>query len=166
METRMIRTFIATLMLIFAVAVQPATAGNCSKHAMTIAGQASNAGIFNTLLAAAEAANLTSVLYNDGPFTLFAPTDDAFAALPAGTVENLLQNPKELGKVLKYHLVKGNIFSDDLNNGSSVATVLGSPVSINTTEGVLINNAKVIQADVEASNGVIHVIDKVLLPTI
>ena len=162
----MIRTFVATFMLIFAVAVQPATAGNCSKHTMTLAGQASNAGIFNTLLAAAEAANLTSVLYNDGPLTLFAPTDDAFAALPAGTVENLLKNPKELAKVLKYHLVKGNIFSDDLNNGSSVATVLGSPVSINTTEGVLINNAKVIQADVEASNGVIHVIDKVLLPTI
>ena len=160
------RTFVATFMLIFAVAVQPATAGNCSKHTMTLAGQASNAGIFNTLLAAAEAANLTSVLYNDGPFTLFAPTDDAFAALPAGTVENLLKNPKELAKVLKYHLVKGNIFSEDLNNGSSVATVLGSPVSINTTEGVLINNAKVIQADVEASNGVIHVIDKVLLPTI
>jgi uncharacterized surface protein with fasciclin (FAS1) repeats len=162
----MIRTFIATFMLIFAVAVQPATAGNCSKHTMTLAGQASNAGIFNTLLAAAEAANLTSVLYNDGPITLFAPTDDAFAALPAGTVENLLKNPKELAKVLKYHLVKGNIFSDDLNNGSSVATMLGSPVSINTTEGVLVNNAKVIQSDVEASNGVIHVIDKVLLPTI
>ena len=162
----MIKTFIATLMLIFAVAVQPATAGNCSKHTMTLAGQASNAGIFTTLLAAAEAANLTRVLYNDGPFTLFAPTDDAFAALPDGTVENLLKNPKELAKVLKYHLVKGNIFSSDLNNGSSVATVLGSPVSINTTEGVLINNAKVIQADVEASNGVIHVIDKVLLPTI
>ena len=162
----MIKTFIATLMLIFAVAVQPATAGNCSKHTMTLAGQASNAGIFTTLLAAAEAANLTRVLYNDGPLTLFAPTDDAFAALPDGTVENLLKNPKELAKVLKYHLVKGNIFSSDLNNGSSVATVLGSPVSINTTEGVLINNAKVIQADVEASNGVIHVIDKVLLPTI
>ena len=162
----MIKTFIATLMLIFAVAVQPATAGNCSKHTMTLAGQASNAGIFTTLLAAAEAANLTRVLYNDGPFTLFAPTDDAFAALPDGTVENLLKNPKELAKVLKYHLVKGNIFSSDLNNGSSVATVLGSPVSINTTEGVLVNNAKVIQADVEASNGVIHVIDKVLLPTI
>ena len=162
----MIRTFIATFMLIFAVAVQPATAGNCNKHTMTLAGQASNAGIFTTLLAAAEAANLTRVLYNDGPFTLFAPTDDAFAALPDGTVENLLKNPKELAKVLKYHLVKGNIFSSDLNNGSSVATVLGSPVSINTTEGVLVNNAKVIQADVEASNGVIHVIDKVLLPTI
>ena len=162
----MIRTFIATFMLTFAVAVQPATAGNCSKHTMTLAGQASNAGIFTTLLAAADAANLTSVLYNEGPFTLFAPTDDAFAALPDGTVENLLKNPKELAKVLKYHLVKGNVLSSDLNNGSSVATVLGSPVSINTTEGVLINNAKVIQADVEASNGVIHVIDKVLLPTI
>ena len=162
----MIRTLIATFMLIFTVAVQPATAGNCSKHTMTLAGQASNAGIFTTLLAAADVANLTSILYNDGPFTLFAPTDDAFAALPDGTVENLLKNPKELAKVLKYHLVKGNIFSSDLNNGSSVATVLGSPVSINTTEGVLVNNAKVIQADVEASNGVIHVIDKVLLPTI
>ena len=162
----MIRTFIATFMLIFAVAVQPATAGNCSKHTMTLAGQASNAGIFTTLLAAADAANLTSVLYNDGPLTLFAPTDDAFAALPDGTVENLLESPKELAKVLKYHLVKGNFFSSDLNNGSSVATVLGSPVSINTTEGVLGNNARGIQADVEASNGVIHVIDKVLLPTI
>ena len=162
----MIRTFIATFMLVFAVAVQSATAGNCSKHAMSLAGQASNAGIFNTLLAAAEASNLTSVLYNEGPFTLFAPTDDAFAALPEGTVENLLNNPKELAKVLKYHLVKGNIFSGDLNNGSSVATVLGSPVSIDTTEGVLVNNAKVIRADMEASNGVIHVIDKVLLPTI
>ena len=166
MENRMIRTFIATFMLIFAVAVQPATAGNCSKHAMTLAGQASNAGIFTTLLAAADAANLTSVLYNDGPLTLFAPTDDAFAALPDGTVENLLKNPKELAKVLKYHLVKGNIFSDDLNNGSSVSTVLGSPIKISTTEGVLVNNAKVIQADMEASNGVIHVIDTVLLPTI
>ena len=162
----MIRTFIATFMLVFAVAVQSATASNCSKHAMSLAGQASNAGIFNTLLAAAEAANLTSVLYNDGPFTLFAPTDDAFAALPDGTVDNLLKNPEELAKVLKYHLVKGNIFSDDLSNSSSVSTVLGSPVSINTTEGVLVNNAKVIQADMEASNGVIHVIDKVLLPTI
>ena len=162
----MIRTFIATFMLIFAVAVQPATAGNCSKHTMTLAGQASNAGIFNTLLTAAEAAGLTNVLYNDGPFTLFAPTDDAFAELPDGTVESLLGNPKELAKVLKYHLVKGNVFSPDLNNGSSVATLLGSPVSISTTEGVLVNNAKVIQADMEASNGVIHVIDKVLLPTI
>ena len=161
----MIRSFLAISLLTFTLAIQPAVASNCSMHSASLAEKASNAGIFNTLMAAAEAANLTSVLHNGGPFTLFAPTDDAFAALPDGTVDSLLKNPKELAKVLKYHLVKGNIFSGDMNNGSSVATVLGSPVRINTTEGVLVNNAKVIQADVEASNGVIHVIDKVLLPT-
>ena len=80
-------------------------------------------------------------------------------------MESLLKNPTELAKVLKYHLVKGNIFSGDLNNGSSVLTVLGSPVSIDTSNGVLVNNAKVVTADLEATNGVIHVIDKVLLPT-
>ena len=80
-------------------------------------------------------------------------------------VESLLKNPTELAKVLKYHLVKGNIFSRDLNNGSSVLTVLGSPVSIDTSDGVLVNNARVVNADLEATNGVIHVIDKVLLPT-
>ena len=132
---------------------------------MSIAGQAASAGIFNTLLAAAKATNLTDALYNDGPFTIFAPTDEAFGKLPDGTVENLLKNPTELAKVLKYHLVKGNIFSGDLNNESSVLTVLGSPVSIDTSNGVLVNNAKVVTADLEATNGVIHVIDKVLLPT-
>ena len=162
----MIRSFLAIIMLTFALAIQPAFASNCSMHSASLAEKASKAGIFNTLLAAAEAANLTTVLHSDGPFTLFAPTDDAFAALPDGTVESLLRNPNELAKVLKYHLIKGNVFSADLNNGSSVATVLGSPVSINTTEGVLVNNATVIEADMEASNGVIHVIDKVLLPTI
>ena len=116
-------------------------------------------------MAAAEAANLTGVLHTDGPLTLFAPTDDAFAALPGGTLENLLKNPSDLAKVLKYHMVKGNIFTGDLNNGSSVATVLGLPVSINITGDILVNNAKVIQANMEASNGVIHVIDTVLLPT-
>ena len=162
----MIRSFLVTMLMTFTLAIQTASASNCSMHRASLAEQVSNAGIFNTLLVAAEAANLTSVLHSDGPFTLFAPTDDAFAALPDGTVENLLRNPNELAKVLKYHLVKGNVFSADLNNGSSVATVLGSPVSINTTEGVLVNNATVIKADMEASNGVLHVIDKVLLPTI
>ena len=131
----------------------------------SIAGQAASAGIFNTLLAAAKATNLTDVLYIDGPFTIFAPTDEAFSKLPDGTVESLLKNPTELAKVLKYHLVKGNIFSGDLNDESSVLTVLGSPVSIDTSNGVLVNNAKVVTADLEATNGVIHVIDKVLLPT-
>ena len=152
-------------MLIFSAAIQPAIAGNCSKHSTSLAGQASNAGIFKTLLAAAEAANLTSTLYNDVPFTLFAPTDAAFGELADGTVENLLKSPTELANVLKYHFVKGNVFSDDLNSGSSISTVLGPPVSIKKSDGVFVNSAKVIQADIEASNGVIHVIDKVLLPT-
>ena len=161
----MMRIFVAITMLIFSAAIQPAIAGNCSKHSTSLAGQASNAGIFKTLLAAAEAANLTSTLYNDGPFTLFAPTDAAFGELADGTVENLLKSPTELAKVLKYHLVKGNVFSNDLNSGSSIATVLGSPISIKKSDAVFVNSAKVIQADIEASNGVIHVIDKVLLPT-
>ncbi len=161
----MIRIFVAITMLIFSAAIQPAIAGNCSKHSTSLAGQASNAGIFKTLLAAAEAANLTSTLYNDGPFTLFAPTDAAFGELADGTVENLLKSPTELANVLKYHFVKGNVFSDDLNSGSSISTVLGPPVRIKKSDGVFVNSAKVIQADIEASNGVIHVIDKVLLPT-
>ena len=161
----MIRIFVAMTMLIFSAAIQPAIAGNCSKHSTSLAGQASNAGIFKTLLAAAEAANLTSALYNDGPFTLFAPTDKAFSELADGTVENLLKNPSELARVLKYHLVQGNVFSGDLSSGLSIPTVSGSSVSIKKSDAVFVNSAKVIQADIEASNGVIHVIDKVLLPT-
>ena len=161
----MIRNIILATLLIFSAVSQPAIASNCDKHSMSIAGKAASAGIFNTLLAAAKATNLTHALYNDGPFTIFAPTDEAFSKLPDGTVESLLKNPTELAKVLKYHLVKGNIFSGDLNDGSSVLTVLGSPVSIDTSNGVLVNNAKVVAADLEATNGVIHVIDKVLLPT-
>ena len=140
----MIRTCIAITMLIFSTAIQPAIASNCSKHNTSLAGQASNAGIFKTLLAAAEAANLTSTLYNDGPFTLFAPTDAAFGTLADGTVENLLKSPTELAKVLKYHLVKGNVFSDDLNSGSSISTMLphkvGSPVATVNLPDALFKN--------------------------
>ncbi len=161
----MIRNIIVATLLIFSAVSQPAIASNCDKHSMSIAGQAASAGIFNTFLAAAKATNLTNSLYNEGPFTIFAPTDEAFSKLPDGMVESLLKNPTELKKVLKYHLIKGNIFSGDLNNRSSVLTVLGSPVSIDTSDGVLVNNAKVITADLKATNGVIHVIDKVLLPT-
>ena len=162
----MIRTFIAITMLLFLGANQPAIASNCSKHSTSLAGKASNAGIFKTHLAAAEAANLKSTLYNEGPFTLFAPTDAAFGALADGTFENLLKSPPELAKVIKYHLVRGNVFSGDLSSGSSISTVLGSSVVIKKSDAVFVNSAKVIQADIEASNGVIHVIDKVLLPTI
>ena len=165
MESRIIGNVILGTLLLFSAVSQPAIASNCDKHSMSIAGQAANAGIFNTLLAAAKATNLTDALYNDGLFTIFAPTDEAFNKLPDGKVESLLKNPIELTKVLKYHLVKGTIFSRDLNDGSSVLTMLVSPVSINNSDGVLVNNAKVLTADLEATNGVTHVIDKVLLPT-
>jgi uncharacterized surface protein with fasciclin (FAS1) repeats len=125
------------------------------------------AGSFNTLVAAIEAADLVETLKGDGPFTVFAPTDDAFAKLPEGTVESLLkpENKDKLVDVLTYHVVAGKVMSGDIA-GKSVApeTVQGQPLAIDATDGVMVNEAKVITADVEASNGVIHVIDTVLLP--
>jgi len=123
-----------------------------------------SAGSFTTLVTAVEAAGLATTLSNDGPFTVFAPTDEAFAALPAGTVDALLQNPQALADVLLYHVVAGEVLAADVVNLTSATTLEGSTLTIDATSGVMINDAKVIQADVQASNGVIHVIDKVLLP--
>jgi uncharacterized surface protein with fasciclin (FAS1) repeats len=124
------------------------------------------AGSFNTLAAALTAAGLVETLKGDGPFTVFAPTDDAFAALPAGTVEDLLkpENKDKLVAVLTYHVVAGKVMSTDLSNGMKAATVQGGEVTIMTEGGVRVNDATVTQADIEATNGVIHVIDKVILP--
>lgn len=122
---------------------------------------------FSTLVAAVSAAGLVDTLEGDGPFTLFAPTNDAFAALPAGTVENLLkpENKDQLIKVLTYHVVPGAVTSDQLaGKRMDVATVQGQTVAVNGTNGVRVNNARVTQADIIASNGVIHRIDRVLLP--
>ncbi len=122
---------------------------------------------FSTLVAAVSAAGLVDTLEGDGPFTLFAPTNDAFAALPAGTVENLLkpENKDQLVKVLTYHVVPGAVTSDQLaGKRIDVATVQGQTVAVNGTNGVRVNNARVTQADIIASNGVIHRIDRVLLP--
>jgi uncharacterized surface protein with fasciclin (FAS1) repeats len=129
-----------------------------------IAEVAQEAGSFNTLLAAVDAAGLTETLSTGGPFTVFAPTDEAFAALPEGTVESLLQNTDALTNVLTYHVVSGKAMSSDVVNLDSVATLQGQSLSIDTSNGVRVNNARVILADIEASNGVIHVIDKVLIP--
>ena len=159
------KVIIPAFMLALAAA-QPALASNCSQHGMNLAEKAASAGIFNTLIAAAEAAGLVDVLATGGPLTVFAPTDEAFAALPEGTVENLLQNPNELAKVLKYHLVPGSVLSGSLNDGASVSTVLGPAINVSTEGGVFVGGAQVTKPDVEASNGVIHVIDRVLLPTI
>lgn len=127
---------------------------------------AAAAGTFNTLLAAAEAAGLVDVLQSEGPFTVFAPTDDAFAALPEGTVEALLADPEALREVLLYHVVAGRVFSTDVVGLSAAETVQGSSISITFDgETVLLNGAaSVIAVDVEASNGLIHVIDAVILP--
>ena len=125
---------------------------------------AAEAGTFTTLLAAAEAAGLVDTLKGDGPFTVFAPTDEAFAALPEGTVEGLLADPEALAAILTYHVVPGEVMSTDLSNGMTATTVNGADITIMTEGGVMVNEANVIAADVDASNGVIHVIDSVILP--
>ena len=124
------------------------------------------AGEFNTLAAALTAAGLVDVLKGDGPFTVFAPTDAAFAALPAGTVEDLLkpENKDKLTAILTYHVVPGKVMSTDLSDGMMAGTVQGSEISVKLGDAVMIDDAKVISADIETSNGLIHVIDKVLLP--
>lgn len=125
------------------------------------------AGSFNTLAAALKAAGLVEALQGDGPFTVFAPTDEAFAALPAGTVESLLkpENKDKLAAVLKYHVVSGRVFSEAAAAGATVDTLQGQSLSTWSEDGkVLVNEVQVIKADIDASNGVIHVIDKVLLP--
>jgi uncharacterized surface protein with fasciclin (FAS1) repeats len=123
-------------------------------------------GSFNTLVAAVTAADLVETLSSDGPFTVFAPTDDAFAALPDGLVDCLLleENVEALSAILTYHVVAGDVMSTDLTDGP-VATVQGEEITVDLTDGVTLNDSvAVVAADVEASNGVIHVIDGVLVP--
>lgn len=124
------------------------------------------AGTFGTLVAAVQAAGLVDTLKGEGPFTVFAPTDEAFAALPAGTLEQLLAHPQDqLSKILLYHVVPGKVMAADVEDGMEAATVQGSPVKFMVADGkVMINDATVITADIEATNGVIHVIDRVILP--
>jgi len=123
-------------------------------------------GSFKTLVAAAKAADLVDTLKGKGPLTVFAPTDEAFAKLPKGTVESLLkpENKKKLQAVLTYHVVAGDVRAADVVKLKSAKTVQGQEVKIDATNGVMINNAKVTKADIVCSNGVIHVIDTVILP--
>jgi uncharacterized surface protein with fasciclin (FAS1) repeats len=123
------------------------------------------AGSFNTLVTAVKAAGLVSTLKAKGPYTVFAPNDAAFAKLPPGTVESLLKNKAKLATILKYHVVPGRVKAADIAGKKlNVKTVAGLPVNVDGTMGVKVNDANVIQPDIEASNGVIHVIDTVLLP--
>ena len=128
---------------------------------------AASAGSFNTLVTAVKAAGLVDTLKGDGPFTVFAPTDEAFAKLPGGTVENLLkpENKDKLTAVLTYHVVPGRVTAGEVVNLTSAKTVNGRALRIDTKDGkVMVDNARVTAADIMASNGVIHVIDSVVLP--
>ena len=143
-----------------AAAAAPA-AGN------TIADVAIANGAFNTLVAALQAADLVTTLQGEGPFTVFAPTDAAFAKLPAGTVEALLADKEKLAAILTYHVVPGKVMAADIigMNGAKPATVNGKMVDVIVRDGkVFVNGAEVTTADVAASNGVIHVIDTVIMP--
>lgn len=145
----------------------PLTLGSLAAKAADIVDTAASAGQFNTLVTAVKAAGLVDTLKGDGPFTVFAPTDDAFAKLPAGTVEDLLkpENKERLVAVLTYHVVPSKIMSSDIaGKTAQVETVQGSKLSVDATNGVKVDEATVVSADIEASNGVIHVIDTVVLP--
>jgi uncharacterized surface protein with fasciclin (FAS1) repeats len=132
--------------------------------AADIVDTAVSAGQFNTLVKAVQAAGLVDTLKGKGPFTVFAPTDEAFAKLPAGTVEALLQDKQKLAQVLTYHVVPGKVTASQVKPGA-VKTVQGQSLRVRTEGGgVMVDNARVIQTDVMASNGVIHVIDSVVLP--
>jgi uncharacterized surface protein with fasciclin (FAS1) repeats len=123
-----------------------------------------NAGDFTTLVAAVKAADLVDTLKAKGPFTVFAPTDAAFAKLPEGTVDELLKDTPKLKKILTYHVVSGKVMAADAKKLKSATTVEGSDVKINASKGVKVNDSTVTTADVAADNGVIHIIDTVLMP--
>ena len=149
------------------IAALPLALIGTTSNALDIVDTAVSAGQFNTLVAAVEAADLVTTLKGDGPFTVFAPTDEAFAALPEGTVENLLkpENKDQLIAVLTYHVVPGKIMSSDIaGTATMVESVQGSELDVDATEGVTVDGATVVTADIETDNGVIHVIDRVVLP--
>jgi len=144
------------------------TTPTANQNLAQLAQSASGQGSFTTLTRAVQAAGLTEQMAKQGPYTVFAPTDAAFAALPKGTVDNLLkpENKEKLVKLLSFHAIPGQVTSSQLTSGQ-VKTVEGTPVTVkvdSTTSTVTVNDARVIQADILASNGVVHVVDKVILP--
>lgn len=138
-----------------------AFAGSMKKD---IVDTAVSAGSFNTLATALTEAGLVDTLKGDGPFTVFAPTDEAFSKIPADQLQDILADKEMLTKILTYHVVPGKVMAADVGGLESAGTVQGQELTISTDQGVMIDNATVVQTDIEASNGVIHVIDTVLLP--
>lgn len=122
------------------------------------------AGNFKTLIKAVQEAGLVDTLSSDGPFTIFAPTDDAFSKLPTGTIDNLLKDKEKLTNILTYHVVPDKVMANEVANLNYAKTVNGKEVQIDTSKGVKIDKANVVKSDIECTNGVIHIIDNVLLP--
>ena len=130
----------------------------------TILETAASAGCFNTLLAAVDAAGLKDALEGPGPFTVFAPVDDAFAALPPGTVQTLVDNPPQLARILKFHVVAGALHREQLIQQPEWSSLEGAPIPIRCSDPFEVKNTTVVSADVVCDNGVVHVIDRVMLP--
>ena len=181
--TRFLSLSLLSLLAAFSLGCAATSDGSSSAHAATashdhhsgdeapetadIVDTAVAAGSFETLVAAVQAAGLVETLKGEGPFTVFAPTDEAFAALPEGTVESLLlpENRERLVEVLTYHVVPGEVRAADVVAMESAPTVQGNPLSIAVNDsGVRVAGASVVQADIDCSNGVIHVVDQVMIP--
>lgn len=155
----------ALALLVIGIAAFGTIQTSTASSAKDIVDTAISAGSFNTLVTAVKAADLVSTLKGEGPFTVFAPTDAAFAKLPKGTLEALLNDKEKLKAVLTYHVVPGKVMAADVAKMKTAKTAHGQSLTISTADGsVMVNSAKVIQTDVAASNGVIHAIDTVVLP--
>lgn len=158
------RTSIILLALLVTVALVPGLFADHHNKSKDIVDTAVAAGSFNTLVTAVKAAGLADTLKSPGPFTVFAPTDEAFAKLPAGTVEALLKDKEKLTAILTYHVVPGKLMASDVVSKSSLKTVQGQTLRVSASGGAKVNDANIVKTDIVASNGVIHVIDTVVLP--
>ncbi|MEX2500214.1 MAG: fasciclin domain-containing protein [Wenzhouxiangellaceae bacterium] len=159
------RTLITSVAVTFLVAFGMHASADHHGMKKDIVDTAIEAGSFNTLVTAVQAAGLVETLKGDGPFTVFAPTDEAFAAIPKADLEALLANREKLTAVLTYHVVSGKVMAADVVSLDSATTVQGSDIDINVAGGgVTVDGANVVSTDIEASNGVIHVIDAVIMP--
>jgi uncharacterized surface protein with fasciclin (FAS1) repeats len=164
-RTSVLPLFIAAIVAV--VAIRASDAGNykTSGSKMDIVDTAVSAGSFNTLVTAVQTAGLVDTLKGEGPFTVFAPTDAAFAKLPKGTLEALLKDNEKLTAILTYHVVPGKVMAADVVSMTMAKTVNGEALTIRANNGnVMIDNANVVKTDIQASNGVIHVIDTVIIP--
>lgn len=160
--------FLTALAAAALIGAAPASAGSYGQKMDAASGDivavAASTGSFGTLLKALEVAGLTETLKGTGPFTVFAPTDEAFAKIPKADLDALLADKEKLARVLTYHVVPGKVMAADVARLSSATTVEGGALAIDTSAGVRVNDANVVKTDIAASNGVIHVIDRVVLP--